>query len=376
MIIYFITIFFYLFLSLFYIKRPKYNIVNIGQLGMTNKSVGAILLAALPILVILGLKDVSVGSDTISYYTRYDNADDMLTLASTRSEMGFNLFNLFLKEIVHLPWQGYLILVSSLVCLGNLLFIVKYSDDIYYSLFVYITIGLFTMNMSGIRQSLSVSICMIVLFILDYRDNIRNVKNARNKRLWFLIVSVVLLIISVTIHNSSIIFFIIFFIRKLRLTRSQVFFLLLFAIASYFYKDLLTSLIPSMEGTRYSELEFEEDYGINPLVILITIAIPMAAAKYIPTEIDGKYSRTITLMFIFAALTILFKILSINQNLLGRMSFYFLNCYLILIPTTLYSIIKNRSLFYFIVTILCVIVFYMGTNGGTLKIDNYIFFWE
>lgn len=79
----------------------------------------------------------------------------------------------------------------------------------------------------------------------------------------------------------------------------------------------------------------------------------------------------------FACITVFFEMLSINNNQLGRMGYYFQSYCMILVPAALMSVnTESRSLVKLVAYVVCITYFVMGTIGGTLGIDNYRFFWQ
>lgn len=338
-----------------------YGSIKDGRLAST-------IMGAIPLFLILSLKSVNVGVDMVSYIYRFENAREMMTLFSTSSEMGFNFYNLFLHKI-GLTWQLYLMTCSVILMAGWISFIHKYSIDTYYSYFIYVTIGLFTMNMSGLRQSMAIAMCLIALVIYENNYQIKKVKA--------LIIFILMVLFTATFHNSALIYIIVPIFFRYRLTKKQCFMLIFFSSAAIIYKNLVTGIIPSLEGTRYSDFTFEENYAINPLVIIFTIVIPLISLYFIPTEGDSRYSKKHSLMFFFSSLNIFFTILSINNNQIGRVAYYFQPCYLVLLPSILAQMnLRNNSLVHIAMSVICIIYFVMGTIGGTLNIDNYSFFWQ
>ena len=77
MIYYFLILFYWLFFYAF------------GKKKITNTR---LFFAILPLFLIMALKSVSVGSDTISYYNRYVGAVEMLSAANAITEPGYKLF--------------------------------------------------------------------------------------------------------------------------------------------------------------------------------------------------------------------------------------------------------------------------------------------
>lgn len=370
MIIYFLVILFLLIGSSYKSSNLIYNLY--GDInGYGYKEDGrfrTILFGALPLFLVLGLKSADVGVDMVSYVYRYENAKEMMTSSVTSSEMGFNLFNLFLSKI-GVPWQMYLSICAFILMAGWMSFIRKYSTDSYYSFFIYVTIGLFTMNLSGIRQSLALAMCLMAMVIYE------NMYSTKKKKAFILFELIALL--AATFHNSAIIFSVVPFFMRFRFTKRQCLMLLLFASAAILYKDIVTSFLPSFEGTRYEEFTFDEEYGINVLVVLFTITVPLVSLIFIQPEADNRLSKKITAMFIFASINVFFTMLSINNNQLGRVGYYFQPCYLILLPCAINSIkSEEKPMVKFVTTVVCLTYFILGTMGGTLKIDNYTFFWQ
>lgn len=370
MVYYFIIIALWLFGSANNGLKPIYNLNgDINGYGKKNDGrLSYVIWGMLPLLLIMGLRSAEVGIDLVSYVNRYENAEEMMGVASTASEMGFNYFNLLLSKF-ELSWQGYLIICTIFLIIGLSAFLHKYSSDIFYSLFIYMTIGLFSMNMSGIRQSLAISICLMALVTYE--------KLFREKKLKAYICFYVLVFVAITFHNSALIFVIVPFLTSWRFTKKQCLFMLIVASAAIFYKNFITGALPSFEGTRYSDFTFDQEYAINPLVIAFTIVIPLISLYYIPTQQDGRFSNKMSLMFIFASLNVFFTILSINNNQLGRVGYYFIPCDLVLLPAMIASLNGSERTFVKIVTTLvCIVYFILGAIGGTLHIDNYTFFWQ
>lgn len=370
MIIYFLVILFLLIESGYKNRNQVYSLYgDINGYGHKNDGrFRTVLFGALPLFLVLSLKSADVGIDMVSYVYRYDNAVAMMTDSKTSSEMGFNLFNLLLSEI-GVPWQLYLTICAIVLMAGWITFIHKYSPDSYYSFFIYVTIGLFTMNLSGIRQSLAVAMCLFALVIYE------NMYRTKKKKAFVLFELIVLF--AATFHNSAIIFAIVPFFMRFRFTKGQCLLLLLFASAAILYKNIITGLLPSFEGTRYAEFSFDEEYGINVLVVLFTIVVPFFSLLFVRPEADNRLSKKMTLMFIFACANVFFTMLSINNNQLSRVGYYFQPCYLILLPCAINSIKSvEKPIVKLLTTVVCIVYFTMGTIGGTLRIDDYTFFWQ
>ena len=152
---------------------------------------------ALGMILIFGLRGVSVGIDTYSYYYRYTIYEKMLYSVKYASELGFNFYNYVLAK-AGLPWQFYL-LITSAIFLGILYrFFRKYSKNIYFSTFIFVTIGSFSMAMSGLRQYLAASLCLLSYMVLE---------EGLNNKVKSWIIAITIWLIATSFHNSAIIFF-------------------------------------------------------------------------------------------------------------------------------------------------------------------------
>lgn len=233
----------------------------------------------------------------------------------------------------------------------------------FFSLFLYITIGTFTMCMSGIRQSLAMVIVLFAVCLLLQKK---------------IFMPVMLILLASTIHVSAIVAFIFLPLSRLRISRMTAGIMIVLCSAALIYKNYLTPLLILLAPKKYAGFSFDNEYQINSLLIVISIIIPVFCLIFMNrTEADGKYSNETSLWFMMSFMNILFTILTINNNQVGRLTYYFANANAVLIPTVVREMgPSNRRIVLFILIPVCLIYFYLGTKGGTLQIDNYMFFWQ
>lgn len=332
--------------------------------------------AILPMYLIMALKSVSVGSDTISYYNRYIGAVDMLTAANAITEPGYNLVSYFFHDILGVPFWVFNAAISAFFCYILALFLKHFSDNIFLSLFLYMTIGLFTASMSGLRQLSAISICTVPVIWARVCDKKGDEK--RNHKIWRFLAGIGCVLLAFTFHNSAIAFLPVLFLLDMRLTKQQTIVIMIAAIATFIFRGILVGIMGNFLFNRYNKYDLEEGYAMNILALLVPIAIGLFCVLVArPQKGERTYSKTISLMFIFLALQVAFSILSLSHNQIARMGYYFMNAYIILVPYALRKFSANsRPIVTAAIILLCLVFFYMGTNEGTLRIDNYKFFWE
>lgn len=323
---------------------------------------------AIPLILVMGLRHVSVGVDTIQYHYRYYNAGDLMNNVNIQYEIGYNLLNYLLCDLLHINFQIFLIITSALYCAVLAKFISKYSSNIALSFCLHLTIGMFTMSMSGIRQSIAVSLCILAFIISESENQKTYVKYA---------VAVTLNLIAYTIHNSCIIFLPFYFLGNIRLTKAKALIIIALGASSQLFKNIMVQYGGKFFPTKYDDMTMSENYQANILVYLIPILISFFCWVYSRTESDGRYNRLISKMFIFISLTVTFINLMGLNNQLGRMSCYFIYSYYVLIPYAFKSMESEmRRFLQPLVIAVCLAYFVIGSIGDVMHIDDYKFFWE
>lgn len=176
-----------------------------------NKQHAIILLGMAAIFLILALKG-DVGADIAGYKEQYNISaekawDDVdyvyfesgyITLMKVFSKTGFS-------------FQVFMIFVYSLACFAIFLFIKKYSKDAVFSLIIFVCYQFFVFYISGIRQCIAMSICIIAFLIFQ------------NKKVLHFLTSITLILIAVSIHQSALIFLFVPIIALIKSPKINVF---------------------------------------------------------------------------------------------------------------------------------------------------------
>ncbi len=317
--------------------------------------------------LLIGLRATSVGADTIQYEYRYKIVEELIKPGAT--ERGYSLFSYYIKEM-GFSYHAFLFIVACLQAGGVIFFYATYSPNIAFSALIFSTIGLLPMYMSGIRQAFAITICLQAFLWIDKPEGFLP-----------LLFSLFLISIASTFNVSSIAsaLAVLLILSTIRLSRQTLFILVAFSAAALVYRKPLVSIIHRFLPAKYMSFDMNENYRINPLLIIISILIPVYCLSFDTLiENDGKYSKEKTWLYLFSCLNILFTILAQNSMYFSRMSFYFVHVNSILIPDTIsrQSVDEEAKIMYLILGIICVLYFIISIPGGTLKIDNYKFLWQ
>ncbi len=150
-------------------------------------------ISLLIILVVAGLRSQYVGTDTFSYVKMFTK-----NIFDEEIEYGFKLL---IKTIQTLT-SDYPIFLSLVACVQYftlLFFLKKYSADISFSLLLFLSLGFFFFYLSGMRQSIAISLFLISLHFFNQESYI--------KSLFFFI-------LATSCHTTVLLFFPILLISK------------------------------------------------------------------------------------------------------------------------------------------------------------------
>ena len=314
---------------------------------------------------ILGFRSYKIGSDTSSYIAEYISGDYFIRGV----EQGFSYFNYWLHEFGLSP-RLYLMIVSLIIVIPVFAFISRYSQiNKSFTVFLYLTIGNFTFNLSGMRQSLAIAFILIGLVLFNRIE--------RTLPKYIIVISAIYL--AYMFHYTA--FVCILLIPLLWFSSYS------FPKDKKLIKILLIALpIIMMYSTKYvanvvnffmiSKYEnYETDFG--DANVISYIVIPYCMYLYTLFLYYSSHSSDWKKNFCFycSIVHMCIAACTLYMPMLGRFEYYFSMPLICLIANlTMELPLSTRKLFVFAIYIVCMVFFLISTPGGTLKIDNYSFF--
>ena len=342
------TILYFLFLYLFAkIISNKYKSIDGEKIFLFFSFVILFLL--------LALRDLSVGTDTLNYVNYYLYFDYY-----KNNEIGFFVFRSFLKKI-GASYRFYLAIIAFITTIAAYKFIKRYSVDYLISCFAYFSLGLYAMSFSGLRQSLAVC---IIMFSIKYIFE--------NKPILFIL----LIIIASTFHLSSIVFLPVYLLKNIKISKKSILIFIVLAFVFILFNNKIYNQILAYLPDGYLRYS-KSNLSINIIVVLEGILIPLVSKLLV--NMNEKYNdeknKYFEFFFNLSILNSLILILSLNNALGDRIALYFSIGNIIIIPYAL-KFISNKYL-KIILYILCIAIlslrFYFTTIDSVLNIDNYKF---
>lgn len=286
-------------------------------------------------LITAGFRTSSVGGDLGTYISIFESNNiqlpDLSHLFSSRFEIGYLLFNIFLRNFS--DQYPFLLFVFAFMTLFSWFFVIsKNSKNAYISFIIYFSsLGMFFYSLSNIRQGLAIAVSFLGIHYL-----------LRNKK----ILATVFILLAPLFHISGIVCLLYFPFKKIY---KGIF--LVFLIIFPFTKQLamvFISLFP--QYTSYLATSwFLESNKWAPILLTILYGLVFIIGEMVmkkqPLSKSEQYIRT--LFFVYLLLTMM----SLQTALLERFAYYFSPIVTLYIPMVLYKIEEKKLrwiLFYFI----------------------------
>lgn len=113
--------------------------------------------------IFAGIRSSKVGTDTGAYAAIFElNLDPRYYEFNPNVEIGYQYFEYILLNLTHNYYWLFLI-AAFFIVYSFLLIIKKYSINYLLSVFVYITLGIYTFFFNGLRQGIAIAICFLAL---------------------------------------------------------------------------------------------------------------------------------------------------------------------------------------------------------------------
>lgn len=344
-----------------------YNAPNLSEERLEKRNKTYVILSGTVMFLIMGLRHKYVGFDTTQYLSIYDwsvfyNWGGLTWKNFFDQEIGIKAVNYFLNWF-HISHQVYLMIYAFFIsfCVSKLIF--KYCKNTFLGFYLYTTIGLFTMSMSGMRQSIACVICWLA---------IEDIMEKRPLRF------VILVFVASLFHQSAIFFLAFYFVRFIKIKRLSGWFFSGITVLCVLLRAVLIPVLSYFLPERYEQYGLVSDKNpINPMLIIIGLLIPMFCLFFwerhkLKDEREERfYSLCYAGSFVYAVVTAL----ALSSQMIGRMNMYFYLFNVILLGNTI-SDIEDRNTRYVAVFFALLLPGYMFFKSQSLGIAPYYFFWQ
>lgn len=234
--------------------------------------------ALVPVFVLIAFKSSEIGTDTSGYLLSYETLGHYGAFESIedrgygRVELGYKYFIFFLSIICTIP-QTLLFVVGLFVCYALYKFIWNNAQNKCLLLFLFVTMGFFQFAMSGIRQTIAISITLLSYRYIKER-----------KFYWF----VSFMVFAWLFHKSSVAFAPIYFIANQEITSKKVAIMFGAMFVLFFSADKLLLFAADTMNYNYGIEKTDNGYMFFSIVLLITILVTRTCTQLIAVNTYNK----------------------------------------------------------------------------------------
>lgn len=347
------------------------NILSIGIYSLIywlvkNKKVKFYLFLAATIQVcfLMCFRNFTVGTDVYTYKAKFlDLCDLPLSKLFNKSfysvtysdlEIGYIFLTKFITLFTR-DFNVYLYIVSLLTFVPTFIVFYKLSKNPVLSIFLFIVIQFMNFYGSGIRQALSMTLCLLSLLAFFNKKKL---------------VTLVLIIVAFTFHKSAIIFLLVFLFNFKWSGKNFVVFLLGFFVV-FILRRMLYSAFSFLFGYADSVYAIE-DTGAYGMFLLNFLIVIIGFVGFGENKGNKLYCQLLTCVAI-SSLLMIFVLIGHNSL---RIAFYFFVCSVIFIPNLISEQNKTNLILFSSILVFFGIVYYLTNTMTLYSFDNFIFWWQ
>ncbi|MDQ0242551.1 transmembrane protein EpsG [Bacillus fengqiuensis] len=322
--------------------------VSTGPILIKPNAYFAFLAATILILVAGFQKNIG---DTFFYMYSYETVYLTWDKIGFSADFGFNLYQMLLQRISNNP--QLLVFITALITNSLIVLVLyKYSRMFELSLYVYITGGMYLTSMNGIRQFLAAAVFFAATkYIFDGN--------------WKKYVIVVLF--ASTIHQTALILIPIYFLVRRRAWTWETFMILLFSVIMVMgFNQFTSALFSAIEDTKYSEYKNFTEGGANVLRVVV-YAMPVILAYMGREKLRNLFPQSDCVVNM-AILGLVFMIISTQNWIFARFTFYFGLYNLILISWAVKLFTDKNQKFIYYTILVCYFIYYFYESVISLRI--------
>lgn len=318
-------------------------------------------------ILLVGLRSISVGWDTVEYKSLFDKISNINSIrgvfdykiaGNTTQEWGFIFYTWICGR--YLNFQLYLLIAAAIYIIPVAIYIYRYSDDVFLSLFLFLTYGMYTFSFSTMRQCMAMGFCMLAILLGEEAGKIWK---------YFL-----LMFVAIMMHRTAVIFLPAFLYKKIRVNKASV---ISIAIVAFLFYRFRNSILLFLLGYARNTGAFIETGGTLQYLFVIGIIIlgVINLRKFIIN--NPERNRNQFLFVCMCVVAVIFPVL--KQNPTYFRLYYFNYMFMVVyIPNVLssYKSVQIRRCIKVSIFLLGLYMLYKQVVLTTNPLLPYYFFWQ
>lgn len=353
---------FMIYVLVYVLLNLRIRTLGIRQTSIQSNYKTLIIIALISMVLILGLRSSTVGTDTYGYETSF---------LSMRNK-GYSLKGLFVHLKVNnfrdplydgTVWllirlgfnsAGARMFFGILSVVPVILLIYKKSKSYLFSIFIFFSFGFFAFDFSGVRQAVAIGFCILAYLAMD-----------ENKWLLYMLFCAM----AIGFHFSAAIFLPAVVFRRLKVKKNTILLFLLAATITLVFSNNIVSFLAELIGKDYSS-----DIGGGTLFSIFLLGTVVMEYIFRRRELA---CGTDTISFWMGCMAVLIFTLSKSSAVYMRMALYYEIFMIVNIPNLIKA--RNSAVERYIISCCYIVVgvFYFITYVlYGYKITPYSLFWS
>ena len=317
---------------------------------------------------LLALRSDTVGIDVrgYEYYFHKIAATEWKALHSIDIEFGYTLFNKIISVFTS-SFQIFLAIVALVTVAPIALVYLKDSEKPDISIILFINMSTFVLMFSGLRQAISISIGLIVYYLITHK-----------KGLLPTVASALLILVALSFHISAVVLFLMYPLHYIKISLKWLLFIVAPAYLFVFiFNKSILSFAMTLLPEKYAKYSIEST-GAYTMILLFAAFIIICYIIEDPEKTD-KITSTLRNFLLFALAVQLFA--PVNSVAM-RFNYY----YIIFIPLLIPKVINSCSekykfwarLSHFVIVGFFAFYFFYNAHTGAdiLRVFPYVPFWK
>lgn len=313
--------------------------------------------------IMCALKHESVGIDIEGYKRVYEESARwewfdyskvyfeegyiLLMQLFSKNSLSFQVFNVFVYALIYFPWYIFLNRYSKLPTL---------------SLLIYICYQFWVFNMSGLRQGIAMSICLIAFVVLEKKSILRA------------LISIGMILLASTVHRSAIVFLIALGAYAARINIKTISIFGICYFACMFFRSSVVAFVNAIAGIY--QVSQRMVLG-GSFIMLVGFTIFIVYTNYNVHD-DNNTDIKIENSSAYMMLCSIALNLALNGSNMLRVASYASMFLTVALPSAIVKYNRtSRILLCFMVGVFLILLYYHDVlMANQLNIIPYKFFWQ
>lgn len=301
----------------------------------------------MPLIVLVffaSIRDLSVGTDTVVYTGNFVNKLDFSYFEFNEDiESGYQLLEYSLLKFTDNYF--WLLLVGSIIVVTSYLFIIKkFSVNYWFSIFLFMTLGIYTFFFNGLRQGIAMALFSLATPYLIERK---------------ILPYILICVFAALFHNSALFMIPFYFLVNINI---RIIYKVLITFATSLLSSSFLISYLAADNKRYEDYTkvSEEAGGLMTLGFYTVLGVFMYIVSYRFRIREEMFIKLFTFYSVGIAFIIPIALLGTNPSGPQRLITYFTWTLVLLLPVV-FRKINNKYIFSFF-TLTMIVYFFLTTS--------------